>query len=152
MCFSPMHFPLNGTVVAVPAVWCCSSPPNPWNLISYVNYASNCSVKLLPNGLYSNVANLNSSSTGFCRVSLVNYNNDDTSPQTPLCFGCLGFFFLIFLHVGNIGDFFAYSVYNFWTLCFCVTMLDHGYHCNDWSNIFFNGIKTAIWSLNINLS
>lgn len=31
-------------------------------------------------------------------------------------------------------------------------VLDHGYHCNDWSNIFLNGIKTAIWSLNLNLT
>lgn len=105
MCFSPMHFPLNGTVVAVPAAWCCSSPPNPWNLISYVNYASNCSVKLLQNGLYSNMANLNSSSTGFCRVPLVNYNNDDTSLKLFSVFWLFGGFFLIFLHVGNIGDF-----------------------------------------------
>lgn len=94
MCFSPMHFLLNWTVVAVSDIWCCSSPTNPWNMISYVNYASNRSVKLLQNGLYSNMANWNTFQNGFCHVLLVNYNND-TFPQTSFFFS----FFL--LHVAN---------------------------------------------------
>lgn len=145
-----MHFPPNGTVVAVSAVWCCSSPPNPWNLISYVNYASNCSVKLLQNGLYSNMANLNSSSTGFCHVFLVNYNNDDTFPQTFLPVLVVWGFFLIFLHVGNMGDFLhilstTFGLHASWCAGSWVPL--------QWLvKYIFNGIKTAIWSLNLNLT
>ena len=106
MCFSPMHFLPNWTVVAVSDIWCCSSPTNPWNMICYVNYASNWSVKWVQNGLYSNMANLNTFSNGFCHVLRVNYNND-TFPQT-FSFIFSPFFsfsvllILVFLHMISI--------------------------------------------------
>lgn len=94
----------------------------------------------------------------FCHVLLVNYNTTimilSLKPFSLLGFGCFGFFWFCFwfwvfffciLHVGNTV--FSGTFY----LCFLGSMLhgvlDHGYHCNGWSNIFFNGIKTAIWSL-----
>lgn len=80
MCSSSMHFLLNWTVAAVSDIWCCSSPTNPWNMISYVNYASNWFVKLLQNGLYANMGNLNTFYNGLCHILLVNYNNN-TLPQ-----------------------------------------------------------------------
>lgn len=142
-------FPSERNCCCCACFWCCWSPPNPWNLISYVNYASNCSVKLLPNGLYSNMANLNSSPTGLCHVPLVNYN-DDTFSQT-LLFWLFGGFVLIFLRVGNIGDVLhilsiTFGLYASWCAGSWVPL--------QWlvKFIFFNGIKTAIWSLNINLS
>lgn len=49
-------------------------------MISYVNYASNWFVKLLQNGLYANMANLNTFYNGLCHILLVNYNNN-TFPQ-----------------------------------------------------------------------
>lgn len=93
-------------------------------MISYVNYASNWSVKLLQNGLYSNTANLNTLFNGFYHVLLVNYNNDTFPRMFLVCF--LGFFFSVVFSILVILFFLAYSIYTFWASCFTVCWIMAG--------------------------
>lgn len=84
----------------------------------------------------------------FCRVLLVNYNTTimilSLKPFSLLGFGCFVVLFC-FLHVGN--NVFSGIFYLYFLGSMLHGILDHGYHCNGWSNTLFNGIKTAIWSL-----